>query len=132
MAADTEDGDREDIFRHCIDVVAVMLRNNIIGKIARGLVKIINKMVPAAALTIAEEPKQGFWNVNHKTYFFLRDHASFVFEFATLSSFSLVSGARMGVSICVGICAVACAACFAAELDSARYNPNSRTKSAAP
>ena len=70
MAADTEDGDREDIFRHCIDVVAVMLRNNIIGKIARGLVKIINKMVPAAALTIAEEPKQGFWNVNHKTYFF--------------------------------------------------------------
>jgi hypothetical protein len=45
MAADTEDGDREDIFRHCIDVVAVMLRNNIIGKIARGLVKIINKMV---------------------------------------------------------------------------------------
>jgi hypothetical protein len=45
MSADTEDGNREDIITHCVDVVAIMLRNTIVGKIARGLVSMMQKMV---------------------------------------------------------------------------------------
>jgi hypothetical protein len=45
MAADSPDGNREDVISHCVDVVAITLRNTIVGKISRGLVKLIQSLV---------------------------------------------------------------------------------------
>ena len=44
IQADTEDGNRGKIFSS-IDVVGILLRNTIVGKITRGLVKLINRLL---------------------------------------------------------------------------------------
>ena len=45
MSADTDHGNREDIIKHCVDAVAVLVRNTFVGKIVRGLVLMIQAMV---------------------------------------------------------------------------------------
>jgi hypothetical protein len=45
MSADTPDGNREDVISHVVDVVAIMLRNTIVGRLLRGLVKVMQGIV---------------------------------------------------------------------------------------
>merc|ERR1719387_2560738 len=45
MCEDTEDGNREDVITHVVNVVAITLRNTFVGKIARGMVLMIQKIV---------------------------------------------------------------------------------------